>query len=94
MEAHQVKLKHGHPSYIQEFCKETFNHGLSPSEIDWGDAIDVPIKHGPNYTSNGCILMEVSGGNPQAQLHLISMHAHGNRLGRQIQLHLMWMSYG
>ena len=34
--------------------RETFNHGLSPSEVDWGNAIDVPIKHGPNYTSNGC----------------------------------------
>ena len=42
--------------------RETFNHGLSPSEIDWGDAIDRPIKHGPNYTSNGCILMEVDWG--------------------------------
>ena len=29
--------------------RETFNHGLS-SEIDCGDAIDVPIKYGPNYT--------------------------------------------
>ena len=37
---------------------ETFNHGLSPSEIDWGDAIDGPIKHRPNYTSNRFILME------------------------------------
>ena len=42
--------------------RETFSHGLSPSEIGWGDAIDVPIKHGPNYTSNGCILMEVDWG--------------------------------
>ena len=42
--------------------RETFNHGPSPSEIDWGDAIDVPIKHGPNYTSNGCTLMEVDWG--------------------------------
>ena len=42
--------------------RETFSHGLSPSEIGWGDATDVPIKHGPNYTSNGCILMEVDWG--------------------------------
>ena len=42
--------------------RETFNHGLSPTEIDWSDAIDVPIKHGPNYTSNRCILMEVDWG--------------------------------
>ena len=42
--------------------RETFNHGPSPSEIDWGHALDVPIKHGPNYTSNGCTLMEVDWG--------------------------------
>ena len=42
--------------------REAFNHGPSPSEIDWGDAIDVPINHGPNYTSNGCILMEIDWG--------------------------------
>ena len=36
-----------------------FNHGFSPSEIDWGDAIDVPIEHVPKYRSNECILMEV-----------------------------------
>ena len=59
-------------NFIQEYpgthhtfnncVRETFNHGLSPSEMDWGDAIDVPIKHGPNYTSNGCTLMEVDWG--------------------------------
>ena len=42
--------------------RETFNHGFSHSEVDWGDAIDVPIKHGPNCTSNGCVLMEVDWG--------------------------------
>ena len=42
--------------------RETFNHGPSPSEIDRGATIDVPIKHGPNYTSNGCTLMEVDWG--------------------------------
>ena len=41
---------------------KTFNHGPNPSEIDWGDAIDVPMKHGPNYTSNVCTLMEVDWG--------------------------------
>ena len=40
----------------------TFNHGLSPSEIDWGDAIDIPIKHGTNYTPNGCTLKKVDWG--------------------------------
>ena len=42
--------------------RETFNHGLSPSESDWGDAIDVPTKHGCNYTSNGWMLMDVAWG--------------------------------
>ena len=32
--------------------------GLAPQKLT-GDAIDVHIKHGPNYTSNGCILMEI-----------------------------------
>ena len=42
----------------------TFNHGLSPAEIDWGDPKGEPTKHGPNYTSSGCVLMEVDwGGN-------------------------------
>ena len=44
------------------FVRESFNHGPSPSKIDWGDAIDVPMKHGPNYTSDGCILKEVDWG--------------------------------
>ena len=55
----------------------TFNDGLSPSEVDWGDPKQEPTKHGPslmevdwggklklNYTSSGCMLMEVDwGGN-------------------------------
>ena len=52
--------------------RETFNHRLIPSEIDWGDAIDVPIKHGPNYTSNGCILMEVDWGGGKLKLNYTS----------------------
>ena len=42
--------------------RETFNHGLSPSEVDWGDPKGDPTKHGPNYTSSGCMLMEVDWG--------------------------------
>ena len=38
---------------FNNYVRGKFNHGLSHSEIDWGDTIDVPIKHGPNYTSNG-----------------------------------------
>ena len=64
-EAHQVKPTHGHPSYIQQLCKCNTNHGLSLSEVDWGDPKAEPTKHGPslmevdwerkiklNYTSN------------------------------------------
>ena len=51
--------------------RAAFNHGLSPSEIDWGDPKGGPTEHGPslmevhwerkmlNYTSSGCMLMEV-----------------------------------
>ena len=51
--------------------RATFNHGIGPSEVDWGDPEGEPTKHGPslmevgwerkmfNYTSRGCILMEV-----------------------------------
>ena len=42
--------------------RETFNHGLSPSEVDWGDPKGEPTKHGPNYISSGCMLMEVDWG--------------------------------
>ena len=54
--------------------RATFNHGLSPSEIDWGGPKGEPTKHGPsfmevewerkmlNYTSCGCMLMEVDWG--------------------------------
>ena len=41
---------------------ETFNHGLSPSDVDWGDLKGESTKHGPNYTSSGCMLMEVDWG--------------------------------
>ena len=42
--------------------RETFNHGLSPLEVDWGLPKGEPTKHGPNYTSSGCMLMEVDWG--------------------------------
>ena len=54
--------------------RATFNHGLSPSEVDWGDPKGEPTKHGPSlmevdwerkilyYTSSGCMLMEVDWG--------------------------------
>ena len=50
--------------------KATFKHGLSPSEGDRGDPKAEPTKHGTqpqvdwerkmlNYTSSGCMIMEV-----------------------------------
>ena len=55
--------------------RATFNHGISPSEVDWGDPKGEPTKHGPsimevdwrgnlmpNYTSCRCMLMEVDWG--------------------------------
>ena len=54
-----------HMSILQAFSncvRETFNHGLSPSEVEWGDPKGEPTKHGPNYTSSGCMLMEVDWG--------------------------------
>ena len=38
--------------------RETFNHGLSPSEVDWGDPKGEPTKMLKD-PSNGCMLMEV-----------------------------------
>ena len=54
-----------HMGILHEFSncvRETSNHGLSPSEVDWGDPKGEPTKHGPNYTSNVYMLMEVDWG--------------------------------
>ena len=49
--------------YIFCYLRETFNHGLSPSEVDWGDP-EGELTEMLQYTSNGCMLMEVDwGGN-------------------------------
>ena len=76
--------------------RETFNHGPSPSEIDWGDAIDVPIKHGPNYTLNGCTLMEVDWGD-KLKLNYTSYGCMLMEIdwgGKFIYTSYGWMSYG
>ena len=36
--------------------RETFNHGLSPLDVDWGGKLKL------NYTSCGCMVMEVDWG--------------------------------
>ena len=47
---------------LSNCVRETFNHGLGPSKVDWGDHKGEPTKHVPNYTSSGCMLMEVDWG--------------------------------
>ena len=42
--------------------RDTFNQGLSPSGADCGDPKREPTKHGPDYTSGGCMLMDVDWG--------------------------------
>ena len=57
---------------FSNFVKPTFNHVLSPSEVNWDDPKGEPTKYGLmhmevdwggnlklNYTSSGCMLMEV-----------------------------------
>ena len=41
--------------------KATFDHGLSPSEVDWGDPKGESMKM-LKYTSSGCMLMEFDWG--------------------------------
>ena len=43
------------------YVRATFNHGLSPSEVDWGDPKGEPTKMF-KHTSSGCMLMEVDWG--------------------------------
>ena len=55
-----------HMDILHEFSncvRETFNHGLSPSEVDWDDPKGEPTKM-LKHTSSGNMLMEVDwGGN-------------------------------
>ena len=48
--------------------RATFNHGLSLSEVDWGDPKGGPTKHGPS-------LMEVDW---ERKIHIKWMYASGN----------------
>ena len=63
------------PSAFSNYVKTTLNHGLSLSEVDLGDLRRETTKHGPslmevhcggkiepNYTSSGCMLMQVDWG--------------------------------
>ena len=43
------------------YVRATFNHGFSPSEVDWGDPKGDLTKMS-RYTSSGCMLMEVDWG--------------------------------
>ena len=63
------------PHASSNYVKTTLNHGLSLTEVDWGDLKRETTKHGPclmevdwgekiepNHTSSECILMEVDWG--------------------------------
>ena len=51
------------PHAFINYVKATFNHGLRPSEVDWGDPKG-ELTEILNYTLNGCMLTEVDcGGN-------------------------------
>ena len=48
---------------FSDCVRATFNHGLSPSGVDWNDHKGEPTKM-LKYTSSGCMLIEVDwGGN-------------------------------
>ena len=55
------------PAFIN-FVRAPFNHGLSPSEDDWGDPKGEPTEM-LKYTSNGCLLMEVDWGGNLKLIH-------------------------
>ena len=63
------------PNSFINYVKTTLNHGLSLSEVDLGDLKRETTKHAPslmevdcggnlrpNYTSSGCMLMQVDWG--------------------------------
>ena len=65
---------------LSNYVRETFNHGLSPSEVDWGDPKGEPTTHGPNYTSSGCMLIEVDWGFKAIVNCIINWGAHETHL--------------
>ena len=63
------------PNAVSNYVKTILNHGLSLSEVDLADLQRKTTRHGPslmevdwgenidpNYTSSGCMLMQVDGG--------------------------------
>ena len=46
---------------FNNLVKPTFNHGLSPSEVDWGD-LKGELTKMVNYTSSGCITSSATTG--------------------------------
>ena len=55
------------PAFIN-YVRAPFNHGLSPSEDDWGDPKG-ELTELLKYTSNGCLLMEVDWGGNLKLIH-------------------------
>ena len=63
---HALTKSNQHMGILHVFSKcvkPSFNHGFSPSEVDWGDPKG-ELTEMLKYISNGCMLMEVDwGGN-------------------------------
>ena len=57
-DAHQVNQHMGILHAFSNCVRATFNHGLSPSEVDWGDPKGEPTIM-LKYRSSECIIMEV-----------------------------------
>ena len=55
-----------HMGILHEFSncvRETSNHWLSPSDVDWGDPKGESTKHEPNYPSNVKLLCSPTSSN-------------------------------
>ena len=59
------------------YVRPTFNHGLSPSEVDWGD-LKGELTKMLNYTSSGCMLMEVDRGGKLIVNSMVNWGVHEN----------------
>ena len=61
---HVFSMSNQHMGILHAFSncvRETFNHGLSPPKVDWGDPKGEPTKM-LKHTSSGNMLMEVDWG--------------------------------
>ena len=71
------------------YVRATFNHGLSPSEVDWGDPKGEPTKMF-RYTSSGCVLMEVDWGGKLIVNSMISSGVHETHQNEHNNTRVHW----